>query len=91
MTKKELTDNFAEKVSITKKDAAVYFDAVVDTIKEAVLSGEKVALLGFGTFDTVERAERVCRNPRTGETITVGPKTALRFKASTQVKAALNE
>lgn len=91
MTKKELTNNFAEKVSISKKDAAVYFDAAVDTIKEAILNGEKVSLLGFGTFEAIERAERVCRNPQTGETITVGPKTALRFKTSTQMKAALNE
>ena len=83
MTKKELTDNFAKKVSITKKDAAEYFDGVVDTIKEAII--------GFGTFETIERAERVCRNPRTGETLTVGPKTALKFKASTTMKDALNE
>lgn len=91
MTKKELTDNFAKKVSITKKDAAEYFDAAVDTIKEAILSGEKVSIIGFGTFETIERAERVCRNPRTGETLTVGPKTALKFKASTTMKDALNE
>lgn len=91
MTKKELTNNLAEKVSISKKDAAAYFDAAVDTIKEAILNGEKVSIIGFGTFETVERAERVCRNPRTGETLTVGPKTALKFKASNTMKDALNE
>lgn len=91
MTKKELTNNLAEKVSISKKDAAAYFDAAVDTIKEAILNGEKVSIIGFGTFETVERAERVCRNPRTGETLTVGPKTALKFKVSNTMKDALNE
>lgn len=91
MAKKDLINTFAEKASISKKDAATYFDAAVDTIKETILSGEKVSIVGFGTFEAVERAERVCRNPQTGETITVGPKTALRFKASNTFKAALNE
>lgn len=91
MAKKDLINTFAEKASISKKDAATYFDAAVDTIKETILSGEKVSIVGFGTFEAVERAERVCRNPQTGETITVGPKTALRFKASNTLKAALNE
>lgn len=91
MAKKDLINTFAEKASISKKDAATYFDAAVDTIKETILSGEKVSIVGFGTFEAVERAERVCRNPQTGETIMVGPKTALRFKASNTLKAALNE
>lgn len=91
MAKRDLINTFAEKASITKKDAAVYFDALVDTIEETVLSGEKVQLLGFGTFDVVERPERVCRNPQTGETMTVGPRKALRFKSSVNMKAALNE
>jgi DNA-binding protein HU-beta len=81
MNKTELVNAVALKSELTKKDAEKAVSAVLDAIKEAVAAGEKVQLIGFGTFEARERAARDCRNPRTGETITVEATKFPAFKA----------
>ena len=74
----------------TKKDIEVVVNEVFDTIKNTLASGEKVAIAGFGSFESVERAERVLRNPRTGEEMTIPKSKAPKFKASSVLKSAIN-
>lgn len=91
MTKNEMISVIASNVDgATKKDITVVVDEVFDTIKNTLASGEKVAIAGFGSFDVVERAERQGRNPKTGETITIGASKSPKFKASKAFKDAVN-
>ena len=81
MNKAELITSMAEKSQLTKKDAESALKAFIDSVQEALESGEKVQLIGFGTFETRERAAREGRNPRTKETITIPASTVPVFKA----------
>lgn len=74
MNKPELISAIAEKSTLTKKDAERALNAFLDTITEAMLKGDKVHLIGFGTFEVKERAARTGRDPRTNEKILI-PKT----------------
>lgn len=67
MNKGELVDAVAEKASVTKKQADSVISAIVESIMEAVSNGEKVTLVGFGSFESRERKAREGRNPKTGE------------------------
>ncbi len=89
MNKTELVNAVALKSELTKKDAEKAVSAVLDAIKEAVASGDKVQLVGFGTFESRERAARDCRNPRTGETIKVEATKFPAFKAGQGFKDAV--
>ena len=71
MNKEQLINAIAQKTTITKRDASQILDALSDTIMEAVAEGEKITLVGFGTFEPRERKERPGRNPNTGEAITI--------------------
>ena len=71
MNKEQLVNAIAQKTTITKRDASQILDALSDTIMEAVAEGEKITLVGFGTFEPRERKERPGRNPKTGEAITI--------------------
>ena len=91
MNKTELVASVAEKAGLSKKDAEKAVSAVFDSITESLKAGDKVALVGFGTFDVKERAERVCKNPRTGESV-VSPATRVPgFKAGKGLKDAVAE
>ena len=81
MNKGELVDAIAEKASITKKDADAVLSAFLETIVEAVASGDKVTLVGFGSFEKRDRKEREGRNPKTGETMTIAATTVPGFSA----------
>lgn len=89
MNKTELVNAVALKSELTKKDADKAVAAVFEAIKEAVAAGDKVQLIGFGTFEAKERAARECRNPRTGETITVEATKVPSFKAGQGFKDAV--
>ena len=89
MTKSELINQIAEKSELTKKDAEKAFSAVVSTITDALVSGEKVQIVGFGTFEVRDRKEKLSKNPQTGETITVPAKKAPAFKAGKALKDCL--
>ncbi|HEY9697031.1 MAG TPA: HU family DNA-binding protein [Trichocoleus sp.] len=71
MNKGELVDKIAEKADVTKKQADAVLTAAIDSIMEAVASGDKVTLVGFGSFEPRERKEREGRNPKTGEAMTI--------------------
>ncbi len=89
MKKLELVAKIAEKTNLTKKDAEIALKAITDAITEALIAGEKVALTGFGTFETRDRAAREGRNPRTGETIQIPAQKTPAFKAGKALKDAV--
>ncbi len=90
MNKSELVAAVQEATQLKKKDAEAAVVAFVDTIKEALKKGEKVQLIGFGTFESKKRPARVARNPRTGEEIKVEASKAPVFKASKALKDEMN-
>ena len=91
MSKQQLVDMIAEKAGLTKADAARALDATMESVTEALKKGEKVSLVGFGTFATSKREAREGRNPRTGETVKIAARTAVTFKAGSKLKDAVNK
>ena len=91
MTKTDLINSIAEKANCTKKDAGVAFDAIIDSIQESLIKGEKVSITGFGTFEVRERGEKACINPRTKEKMICPPSKAPAFKAGKTLKDAVNK
>ena len=89
MNKTELIAAVAEKADLTKKDAEAAITATVDAIAEALTQGEKVQLVGFGSFEVKTRAARVGRNPRTGEEIPISEAKLPVFKAGKALKDAV--
>lgn len=89
MTKQELVHNIAAKSGLTKKDAESVLNTVLDEISSALKSGEKVQLIGFGTFETRKRSERTGRNPQTGESIQIPEMTVPAFRAGNKLKEAV--
>ena len=81
MNKATLIAKMAEKSELSKKQAEAALNAFTDTITEALKAGEKVQLMGFGTFEVKERAARIGRKPSTGETIEIPAKKTPSFKA----------
>ncbi|HUW64420.1 MAG TPA: HU family DNA-binding protein [Spirochaetia bacterium] len=81
MNKAELISNVAEKTDLTKKEAEKAVSAVLASIEEAMTKGEKVQLVGFGTFEIRERAARKGRNPQTGAEISIAAARVPVFKA----------
>jgi len=90
MKKAELIQAVAERTGKSKKDAAVYVDAVFESIKDALVDGDKVTLTGFGVFEVRERAAKKCRNPRTHEIQDVAACKAPAFKPGKNLKEAVN-
>ncbi|MCU0526525.1 MAG: HU family DNA-binding protein [Elainella sp. Prado103] len=86
MNKGELVDAIAAKAEISKKDADAILTATMETIMEAVTSGDKVTLVGFGTFEPRKRAAREGRNPQTGAAIQIPETTVPAFSAGKQFK-----
>lgn len=91
MNKNELIAAVAEATGISKKDTDAVIKATFDKIAEAMVAGDKVQLIGFGTFETRERGERTGKNPRTGETVTIAACKAPAFKAGKALKDAVNK
>ena len=91
MNKGELIKAMAEKAGFTNKDAAIAYDAFIDTVTEALKAGEKVNLVGFGSFEVKAREARECRNPRTGEVVTAPAAKRPVFVAGKALKDAVNE
>ena len=90
MKKVELVEAVAEAAGLTKADATRAIDATLDAIKGALVKGDKVPLVGFGTFGVSQRAAREGRNPRTGEKVTIAARKAVTFKAGSALKDAVN-
>ena len=89
MNKSELIAEVASKTALPKKDAEKAVNAFIDTVKEAVANKDKVQLIGFGTFETRERAAREGRNPQTGAAIQIAATTVPAFKAGKALKDAV--
>ena len=89
MTKSELIASVSEKTEMTKKDAEKAITAVIDSITEALAKGEKVQLVGFGTFEVRDRAERTGINPQTQQKIKIAATKTPAFKAGTTLKEAV--
>ncbi len=89
MNKVELINAVAEKTGLTKKDADKAVAAVIASIEESLKAGEKVQLIGFGTFEVKERAARTGRNPQTGAAVEIAASKVPAFKAGAALKNAL--
>ncbi|HHH38524.1 MAG TPA: HU family DNA-binding protein [Sedimenticola sp.] len=90
MNKTELVEAIVERTELSKADAGRALDAVIDTITEALKSGDQVSIVGFGSFSVRERAARTGRNPQTGETIQIKASKNPAFKAGKALKDAVN-
>jgi len=90
LNKTDLVSSVSDKAEITKKDAEKVVGALLDSIKDALAAGEKVQLVGFGTFEVRERAARTGRNPKTGEEIKIDATKVPAFKAGKALKDAVN-
>lgn len=91
MNKTDLISAMAEKSGLTKKDAEKALNAFVDAVTEALSNGDKVQLVGFGSFEVRERAERVGRNPQTQEEIKIPATKVPVFKAGKVLKDAVTK
>ena len=91
MTKPELVKAVAEQAGLTNKDADKAVSALISVVTSELAAGGKVQLIGFGTFEVVERAAREGRNPQTGETVKIKASKAPKFKAGKALKDAVNE
>lgn len=89
MNKVEFVKAFAQKEEITQKDAALHVDTFLDTLTDALVAGEKISFVGFGSFDVAERAAREGRNPRTGESMLIAASKTPHFKAGKALKDAV--
>ena len=78
MTKSELITAIADKANCSKKDATSILDSVLSAIEEGLVNGEKVSIMGFGTFEVRERSEKTCVNPRTKEKMVCPPSKTLK-------------
>ena len=90
MNKTQLIEAVAAKADIKKKDAEAAVNALTDVIAEALKAGDKVQLVGFGTFEVKERAARTGRNPHTGEAIEIAASKYAAFSAGKALKDKLN-
>ena len=90
MNKTELVAAVAEQTELSKKDAEAALKAFIDVVSEELKKGEKVQLVGFGTFEVSERAAREGRNPQTGETMEIKASKTPKFKAGKALKDMMN-
>ncbi len=90
MNKADLVAAMAEKAGVSKKDAEASLKAFTDVVAEELKKGEKIQLVGFGTFEVSERAARTGRNPQTGAEMTIAASKAPKFKAGKALKDSLN-
>jgi DNA-binding protein HU-beta len=86
----ELVSAMADKTGLSKKDAEAALKAFTDVVAEELKKGEKIQLVGFGTFEISERAARTGRNPQTGKEMTIPASKAPKFKAGKALKDSIN-
>jgi len=89
MTKADLVARMADDAGLTKGAAEKALNGFIAAVEDALTAGDKVTLVGFGTFEVAERAEREGRNPRTGETLTIPASKVVRFKPGNKLKDAV--
>lgn len=91
MNKAELVAAIAEKTELSKKDAEKALKAFTEVVADELKAGNKIQLVGFGTFEVAERAAREGRNPQTGETMKIAASKAPKFKAGKALKDEINK
>ncbi len=89
MTKTELVEKMAKEAKVTKAAAAKALDSFIDGVKKALKKGDKVMLIGFGTFSVTQRKARKGRNPQTGAEIKIAARKAPKFSAGKALKTAV--
>jgi DNA-binding protein HU-beta len=89
MNKADLVQKMAEDAGITKRQATTALETLVEAVTKSLRSGERVTLIGFGTFSVSRRAARKGRNPKTGEAIKIKAKKVARFRAGKELNALL--
>jgi DNA-binding protein HU-beta len=89
MNKTQLINNIAQKSGLSKKDVEAVLNGFLGEVTEALAKGEKVQLIGFGTFETRKRAGRIGRNPQTGKEIRIPESVVPAFKAGNKLKEAV--
>lgn len=90
MNKSQLIDRLAGDAAITKAQATAALNSFMESVKDALKDGDKVTLVGFGTFSSNERAARIGRNPRTGAEINIAARKVVKFKAGKELDGSLN-
>lgn len=90
MNKAELIATMADKTELSKKDAEKALNAFIDTVTDELKNGDRIQLIGFGTFEVSERAERTGRNPRSGKEMVIPASKIPKFKAGKALKDAIN-
>ena len=90
MNKSELVAAMSERAELSKKDAEKALKAFIDVVTEELVKGEKIQLVGFGTFEVAERAAREGKNPQTGNKIKIAASKAPKFKAGKALKDVVN-
>lgn len=90
MNKAELIDAMAESAGLSKADAKRALDAFVESTTNALKGGDRISLVGFGSFSVSERAARTGRNPQTGKEIQIAAKNVVRFKAGSELSEKVN-
>ena len=90
MNKKELVAAVAERCGVKKNETEKVLDAFAEAVKDALKSGDKVAMVGFGTFEVAEREERLGRNPKNGETLIIPASKCPKFKPGKAFKDEVN-
>ena len=91
MNKSDLVAAMAKETQLAKKDVEAVLKSFIDVVSEELKKGEKVQLVGFGTFEVSKRAAREGRNPQTGETMQISASKAPKFKAGKALKDLINE
>ncbi len=91
MNKAELVTAMAERTELSKKDAEKALKAFIDVVSEELKAGNKIQLVGFGTFEVAERAAREGRNPQTGKTMPIPASKSPKFKAGEALKDEVNK
>lgn len=91
MNKAELIDSIANNAKLTKADAGRALDATIESIHKALKKGDRIGLVGFGSFSVSKRAARVGRNPQTGKEIKIAAKKVVKFKAGAELSGSVNK
>lgn len=91
MNKEELVQEVAKKAKVTQKEAVEVLNSFIETVQKSVSKGQKVTLVGFGTFESRKRAARTGRNPQTGKEIKISAKTVPAFSAGKKFKELVNK